>query len=82
MRKGQLQKQPLIIKKCNRHIYGKKIKEGMLGTPSGVIPYDYNKKSEFLLRRGGDGAFYEKLGYLYPNNIVFLDKIIYIVREG
>ena len=72
----------ITLMKSNSGIYGKKIKEGMLGTPCGVIPYEYNKQSEFLLRRGGDGAFYEKLAYLHSNNIVFLDKIIYIVRDG
>lgn len=72
----------ITLVKSSSGIYGKKIEEGKLGTPCGVIPYEYNKKAEFLLRRGGDGAFYEKLAYLYPNNIVSLDKIIYIVRDG
>ena len=70
----------ITLVKSDSGVYGKKIKEGSLGTPCGVIPYEYNKKSEFLPRIGGDGAFYEKLAKLYHRNIIFLNKIIYIVR--
>jgi hypothetical protein len=71
----------ITLMKSKSGIFGRKIKENSIGTPCGVIPYEYNKKSEFLPRYGGDGAFYEKLEKLYPNNIKFLDKIIYLVRH-
>ena len=70
----------IALMQAGKEMYGREIKENLIGTPCGIIPYEYNKRSEFLLRRGGDADFYKKLQKLYPKNIVFLDKIIYTVR--
>ena len=57
------------------------IKEGNIGTPCGIIPYDLNLKGTWLYRFGGDGSFYEQLS-VYANKIVFLEKIFYITRPS
>jgi glycosyltransferase involved in cell wall biosynthesis len=55
------------------------IKEGNIGTPCGIIPYDLNLKGKWLERSGGDGAFYEQISQ-YTNKILFLEKVFYIIR--
>jgi len=37
------------------------IKEGEIGTPCGIIPYDLNPLGTWLPRVGGDGKFYEAI---------------------
>lgn len=54
-------------------------KEGNIGTPCGIIPYDLNKKGIWLNRYGGDGAFYEQI-LQQVNDVVYSDDFIYIVR--
>jgi hypothetical protein len=43
--------------KFNKTIIPRKntIKEGNIGTPCGIIPYDLNLKGTWLYRFGGDG---------------------------
>jgi len=57
------------------------IKEGNIGTPMGIIPYELNNKGEWLHRYGGDGAFYEQIAR-NATNIVFCNEIIYILRPN
>lgn len=57
------------------------IKEGNIDTSMGVIPYELNKKGEWLYRYGGDGAFYEKIAK-FAKNITYYDKCIYIIRPN
>jgi GT2 family glycosyltransferase len=48
-------------------------------TPMGIVPIELNKKSDFGYFYGGDYNYYENLSNQgFP--IVFVDKIIYIVR--
>ena len=58
--------------------YGSSVKEGSIGTPCGIIPYDFNMSSKWLDRVGGDGAFYEDLKAKFP--VVLLNHVIYTVR--
>ena len=55
------------------------IKEGNIGTPCGIIPYELNKKGTWLNRFGGDGSFYEQIAQ-QAKNIVYSDKVIYTIR--
>ena len=61
-------------------IVGVKIELGYIGTPCGIIPFSYNKTAIWQLHHGGDGRFYEELQSKYPDKIVFLDRLIYIVK--
>jgi hypothetical protein len=58
------------------------IKENYIGTPCGIIPYDLNswgaKEGRWLLRRGGDGKFYESIAKR-AIRIRELDIVIYHV---
>lgn len=52
---------------------------GNIGTPSGIIPYELNKKEKWEHKYGGDGDFYVKLTkHLQP---IFLNEIIYTVSK-
>jgi glycosyl transferase, family 25 len=55
------------------------IRKENIGTPNGVIPYEKNKQSQWALRLGGDGAFYEGLSTNTP--VVFLNVVTYMVRS-
>ena len=57
------------------------IRIGNIGTPSGIIPFELNKKSKWGYFYGGDGAFYENLVPI-TEKIVFMDYIIYKIRPG
>ena len=61
-------------------IVGIKMELGYIGTPCGILPFSYNKDATWQMTHGGDGRFYEELQEKYPHNIVFLDRLIYIVR--
>lgn len=52
------------------------IKEGEIGTPCGIIPFDLNPLGVWLPRRGGDGKFYETISKR-ARRIQFLDIVIY-----
>ena len=52
------------------------IKEGEIGTPCGIIPFDLNAAGVWLERRGGDGKFYEAIAKR-ARFIKFLDLVIY-----
>ena len=68
-----------LMKQPNtNNIHGKKIKKNFIGTPCGIIPYVYNNKSRWGYYYGGDGSFYETLEKKYEDNIIFLNKIIYL----
>ena len=54
-------------------------REGTIGTPLGVIPYELNKKGTWLPRFGGDGKFYEEIAR-HAKNIVFSDIVIYKIK--
>jgi len=62
------------------HIVGMKIEIASIGTPCGIIPYAYNSSATWKLHHGGDGRFYEELQSKYPDRIVFLDRLMYIVK--
>lgn len=59
----------------------KQIAYGHVGTPSGLVPNNPNIMGEWGRFHGGDATFYEttanKIG---KENIVFIDRIIYICR--
>jgi glycosyl transferase family 25 len=55
------------------------IREGNVGTPCGVIPYELNNKGTWLNRLGGDGAFYEEIAK-HATNIIYSDIAIYNLR--
>lgn len=69
----------IVLMKHKNNVYGKKIKEGSIGTPCGIIPCEYNNKCKWGYYYGGDGSFYENLEKKYEDNIIFLNKIIYNV---
>ena len=52
---------------------------GNIGTPMGIIPYNYNQNSEWGLFMGGDGFFYENISRVA--DIIWLPRIIYLIRE-
>jgi hypothetical protein len=58
------------------------IKENYIGTPCGIIPFDLNslgaKENRWLLRRGGDGKFYEAIAKR-AKRIQEVDLILYEV---
>lgn len=56
------------------------LRVGNVDTANGVIPYEYNNKSHWGLRSGGDGMFYVGLQAKYPNRFIFLNRIIYYFR--
>lgn len=60
-----------------------KIDHKNMGTPIGVIPANFNKLGKWGYFRQGDGEFYievsQKIG---PQNIIFVDYIIYKVRNS
>ena len=51
---------------------------GNIGTPCGILPFDVNKKGEWIKIYGGDGSFYEQLARLVTP--IFLDIIMYKVK--
>lgn len=55
------------------------IEVGNIGTPCGILPFDLNKKGEWIKEYGGDGLFYMQLARLVPP--IFLDIIMYKVRQ-
>ena len=55
------------------------IKEGEIGTPCGIIPYQLNKLGNWLPRIGGDGKFYEGIARR-AKGVRFLDAVIYKVE--
>jgi hypothetical protein len=52
------------------------VKEGEIGTPCGIIPFDLNALGKWLPRRGGDGKFYEAISRR-AKFIKFLDLLMY-----
>ena len=58
------------------------IRENFIGTPCGIIPYDLNawaaKEGKWLLRRGGDGKFYEAIAKR-AKSIKELEIVIYLI---
>jgi len=80
----------IVLMKNKNNIYGKIIKMNFIGTPCGIIPYEYNKNATWGCGNytnkdkdkntgiGGDGLFYEELARKYKDNIIFLNKIIYM----
>jgi hypothetical protein len=49
-----------------------------IGTPCGIIPFDQNKKAQWMHEYGGDGKFYMELAkHVKP---VFLNTVMYKVR--
>jgi len=54
------------------------IKEGEIGTPCGIIPYDLNKVGTWLPRVGGDGKFYEYIARR-AKSVRFINLVIYSV---
>jgi len=58
---------------------GNIIKCGNMATPCGIIPHNLNNKGIWAHSYGGDGCYYEELS-VYAKNIIFLDKVIYLVR--
>jgi hypothetical protein len=58
-----------------------RMKEGSIGTPCGIIPYNLNNKGRWLNRFGGDGSFYEQISE-QVKNIVHSDLVIYIIRPN
>jgi hypothetical protein len=69
----------LLSDKTTLPKYGSKIITGDIDMACGVIPYELNKQGRWLERRGGDGAFYEEISRKVKN-ILFLDKLIYIMK--
>jgi len=59
----------------------KLIYSGNIGTPMGIIPYLLNTQGQWHLYGGGDGFFYEEIAKKV-DNIVFLDFVIYVVRDS
>jgi hypothetical protein len=58
------------------------IKENYIGTPCGIIPYDLNvwgsAQGKWLMRRGGDGKFYEAIAKR-AKFIKELDIVMYLI---
>ncbi len=54
------------------------IKEGHIGTPNGIIPYELNIKSKWELRIGGDGAFYTQLSKI--SKVEYVETLIYQIK--
>jgi hypothetical protein len=52
---------------------------GKIGTPSGIIPFECNKNTEFGMYAGGDFTFYDK-AKTRVNNVKFVDRFIYMTR--
>jgi hypothetical protein len=63
----------------NPYFSGYHIERGHIGTPCGIIPYEYNKNSTWGELYGGDASFYENLVKKYPGSSIFLNKCIYII---
>jgi len=63
------------IKRC----IGYAVEENAIGTPCGIIPYEYNQHAIWRHKYGGDGLFYQELSSYYQDKIVLLDFIIYYV---
>ena len=59
---------------------GNYLREGYINTACGIIPYDLNKKGLWIMRFGGDGAFYEQLDSI-AKNVEYLDTVIYKFRD-
>ena len=59
---------------------GFEMKRKRMGTPNGIIPFDYNSEAEWAHIVEGDGMFYEILDSKHPGSVQFLDRIIYIIR--
>jgi len=55
------------------------IKEGEIGTPCGIIPYDLNRIGQWLPRVGGDGKFYETISKR-AKFVKMLNHCIYIAN--
>ena len=58
----------------------KKIYYSNVGTPSGIIPYELNKKGYLKEKWCGDGMFYEDLAKL--TEPVFLDIELYKINKN
>ena len=70
----------VFLMKNKDNFYGYTLSINHVGTPCGVIPYEYNKQSDWGYFYGGDGAFYEKLNAKYSSNVVYVNEVIYNVR--
>ena len=59
---------------------GNYVKEGIINTACGIIPYDLNISAIWTRRFGGDGAFYQAIAD-QAKHVEFLDFAIYKSRD-
>jgi hypothetical protein len=70
----------VFLMKSQDNVYGYTLSINHVGTPCGIIPYEYNKQFEWGYYVGGDGEFYEKLNAKYASEVVYVSELIYIVK--
>ena len=72
-----------ILTNCGRKkidTYEKKITYNNIGTPSGIIPNDINKKGIWDYKYGGDFDYYKSIELLV-NNVIYNDECIYYIYK-